>query len=256
MVIEQDGREPFTTAGDLLMLLTSEQTFTANLVYPDAVKTEIYGWTWVSDDDPFSSDYAWGATGQSLVGALPQEWSNTVVLGAAPSGANIQMGRAAFTRSVSPSHSWWSYPLDVLVPTGVEMQIAGSFILEQAPGFCRAVSIYIDGGNLVAFLQQSISVGAGNYNAWGNSTPVPGNSAGGENTSSGGASIPVYANSASPYRRTGSGIAPIGVGPGSVGTQIARFRNGGASEATYLDPTNYSSTYALTVKTRFGRLNS
>lgn len=250
------GRTAFTTAGNLLMFLTSEQTFTTSLVFPDVPKTEIYGWTWLSDDIPASSDYAWGATGQSLVGAQPQEWSNTITLGAAPSGANIHMGRAAFTRSASPSHSWWSYPIDVLVPTAVEMQIAGSFILEQAPGFCRAVSIYITGGNLVAFLQQSVGAGAGNFNAWGNSTPTAGDSAGGTNTSAGGASIPVYANSASPYRRVGSGTGTIGVGPGSVGTQVAAYNNGGSNQATYLDPTNYSSTYALTVKTRFGRLNS
>lgn len=256
-----DGRTAFSTEANLLMLLTSEQTFNATLSFPDVTKTEIYGFSWTSAYNPLEEDpdqaYAWGATGQSLVGALPQEWSDTVVLGAVPSGANIHMGRAAFSRTTSPSHNWWSYPLSMLVPSGVEMQIAGSFLLEQAPGFCRAASIYISDDNLIAYLQQSVGAGAGNYDTWGNSTPPALSSgAGGGNTSSGGASIPVYANDSSPYKKVGSGTGHNGFGPGSIGTQIAAYNNGNSQEAVYSDPTNYASTYALTVKTRFGRLNS
>lgn len=254
--ITDGARQVFATDANLLMLLTAEQTFSATLSFPDVPKTEIYGWEWVSNDIPLSSSYGWGATGQSLVGARPQEWNNTIVLGSVPAGANIHMGRAAFTRTAAPSHAWIGYPIEVAVPQSVEMQIAGSFILEMAPGFCRAASIYISGGNLVAYLQQSVGDGAGNFDSWGNAAPAAGDTAGGANTSAGGASFPVYWNNSSPYRKVGSGTGTIGVGPGSVGAQVAAYNNGGSQEATYSDPTNYASTYSLTVKTRFGRLNS
>lgn len=254
--ITDGSRQVFATDANLLMLLTSEQTFSATLSFPDVPKTEIYGWEWLSNNVPLTSTYGWGATGQSLVGARPQEWSNTVVLGSVPSGANIHMGRASFYRTAAPSHTWIGYPLAVLVPELVDIQIAGSFILEQAPGFCRAVSIYLDGGNLVAFLQQSVAAGAGNFDAWGDAAPAAGNTKGGENTSAAGQSIPVYWNNSSPYRKVGSGTGGLGVGPGNVTAQVNSYKNGGSNEATYSDPTNYAATYSLGVKTRFGRLNS
>lgn len=256
MSVVEGSRPVFSTLSNLLMLLTTEQTLSATLSFPDVPKTEIYGWEWVSLDNPFSSLYGWGATGQSLVGARPQEWNNTIVLGAVPAGANIHMGRAAFSRTAAPSHNWIGYPLGVLVPEAVEMQIAGTFLLEQAPGFARAASIYIDGGNLVAYLQQSVGDGAGNFDSWGDAAPTAGDSRGGANTSAAGPSFPVYWNNSSPYRKVGSGSASIGVGPGSVGVQVNSYNNGNSNEAVYSDPTNYASTYSLTVKTRFGRLNS
>lgn len=259
LVIRKDARVVLSTQGTLMQFLTNNVSFSANLVFPDVTKVEIYAWSWqvtYSLSAPVDQRYSYGATGQSLVGARPQEWTNTVVLGSVPSGADDFMGRASFNRTVSPSHDWWGNPINPLIPSNVPVQIAGSFLLEQQFGFARAATIMIVGGNLVAFLQQSVGPGAGNFISWGegDSVPTGQSSVGGENTSAGGRSIPVFANTSSPQVRTVSGATGSpNVGPGNAQTAVRQVRNGGSNEATYNDPTNYGSTYALNVSLRWGR---
>src|SRR5690606_16048208 len=91
----------------------------------------------------------------SCVGAMPQEWSNSIVLGPAPAGADIFVGRISLDRTVSPSHSWANESLTPRVPMGQSIQITGSLLLEQVRGFCRSLSVYISGGNLIVDMQQS-----------------------------------------------------------------------------------------------------
>lgn len=255
ILIRKDDRVVSTTDGSLMQFVTGITNFSANINFPDVPKREIYGFSWLSRYNFFEEVYRGDLSAHSFVGAAPQEWNNTIILGSVPNGADDFMGRISLTRTSSPSHSWWDSPMTVLPPQGVPIQLAGSILLEQQYGFARALTIQISGSNLIAFVQQSTGPGAGYQSSWGNASPpfaAPGN--GGTNTSVGGPSTPIYRSYSNPYYKVVTGFEgsdPVSIW--SVSGGMATYNKGGANQAVYSDPTNYSSTYSVNVSLRWGR---
>jgi hypothetical protein len=261
MVFERDGRRVATTGGTLLQFMTEEQTFSTNLSFPDANKTELYQWQYrvsrfVGDNFSVFREAA------NAVGARPQEWSNTITLGSAPAGADLVMGRVVLTRTTAPSHAWLGQTITPCIPQGVQIGLAGatSLVLEMALGICRAVTFSIQSGQLVALLQHSVGPAAGNFGSNG-VVPyaLPPNSTsdstrrGAINTCvGGGAALPVlYRNSLAEQQNYTSATSAGAVSGGQGFANRAQY--GGADALAYSDPTNYASTYSLTARVRFGR---
>ena len=246
--IWNEARVVATTDGTLVNFLTTEEVYSFNAAYPDVPKAEVYFWSWVSSYSSGAGEYGWGCTGIAAVGARPQEWSNTLVLGAAPAGADIFLGRAKLTRSVNPSHNWVNQPLVAPPFNDVWVPINGSMMLEEAWGFGRALSVYISGGNLVCFLQQTVGPAPGGFRSWGASSPQALSfSQGGENYSAN-PGIPVYSPTTAPGRKVSSGTTD-----NTFWIDFTKHHRDATDRATYSDPTNYASTYAVEVRGRFGR---
>jgi len=263
IVITNGARTVATTDGTLLQFLTTEQSISGSVSFPNANKVRLYQWQYGITRAPLDSFFVTRQAGNS-VGALPQKWTNQVTLAAAPSGADIFIGRVSLARTASPSHTWLAQPLSPVIPTGVAIPVNGgtSFLIEMGPGISRAFTIDIEGSNLVAKLDQSVGPAAGNFGTNGSMPPVwPPNStsdnfrAGAENTAVGGvAGIPIWWDLGSFVAEGGTYSGTIG--PGSVSAGIAwanALKLGGANEIPYSDPTNYGSTYALSISGRFGR---
>jgi hypothetical protein len=254
----------------LLQVLTAARVFSASITFPDAAKNQLYTWQYTTTRAP-GDNYHIGVACRTAVGARPQEWTQTVDLGAAPKGADLFIGRISLVRTASPSHTWLGQTISPFPVLADGVQIAGSMMVEQVMGFSRALTIDIagsdevietTGGRLVAILEHSVGPAAGNFGQQGNvpvavsNTSIPPNHtrSGVENVSASGvAALPVFWRDESPYNKseatTGSGL----FGPGEVAGFGNARRYGGAAAAAYDDPTNYSSTYALTVRGRFGR---
>ncbi len=251
IVVRKDARVVLATNNTLIQFLTNEQTFSANAVFPDVPKGEIYMLQW----NILYSASKWNFlfNNASCVGAQPQEWSNQIILGPAPAGADTFIGRASLNRTVSPTHSWANEALVPRVTQNQFFQLSGSVLLEQVRGFCRALTVYISGGNLVVDMQQSCGPISGNFVSWG-ILQENGNSLGGQNSVPSGAGK--YVLTASPgFTATGITDNWTTANPfiDSVMGTYAKMVNGGSSEAPYSDPTNYGATYAITVQGRFGR---
>lgn len=263
IVITNGARTVATTGGTLLQFLTASATYTTNLVFPDATKGELYQWQYAITRAP-GDNFAATRLARSTVGAKPQEWTNNIVLAAAPAGADIFIGRATLVRTVAPSHTWLGQTISPVIPQSVPIQInGGSMIVEGAIGITRSLTIDIDSGDLVAKLEHSVGPAAGNFNSQGTvppqvpSTSIPPNNvtSGSENVAVGGvAGFPVYWTDTAPYYiNDGQGFVGFPTGAAAAINFAAAARYGGASQATYSDPTNYSSTYSLSLTGRFGR---
>jgi len=262
LVVRQGSRITMTTAGQMVQFLTTEQTYTASLAFPDVTKGELYG---VQYDVDYSAGVGYGYDVQnvSAVGALPQEWSNTLTLGAVPSGADIFIGRATLTRTVSPTHNWLYGPINPRIPTGVAIQITGTFTLEEELGFGRQMSVYIaDGsstrpgtpGNLSVHMNQSVGPACGGAGDWGKALTPNESAIGGRNEFPSGGGILVYQNASSPYtKRINGSTSSFFAGPNNLIDRVSSMYNGQSNQAVYSDPTNYASTYSLTVQGRYGR---
>jgi hypothetical protein len=262
-VITNGDRTVATTNGTLLQFLTAEQAFTSTLTFPDINKSRLYQWQYRLTRAPFDQFFMVREAGNA-VGALPQEWSSSPVIASAPAGADIFIGRVLLSRTTAPSHTRLGQPLAPAVPTGVEIPLVGgtSMIVETGPGISRAMTFDIEGGNLVAKLQHSVGPAAGNFGTNGAMPPqVPPNSTndnfrrGAENVSASGVpALPVWWNASAPYFISEGTEFSTGIGPGGLAIGWAnRARYGGPDEAPYTDPTNYTSTYAVTIRGRFGR---
>ena len=260
MVIRYGDRRVATTGGTLLQFLSDEEVFSRDITYPDANKNEIYAWRYVSTRAP-GSNFALEILAQSVVGARAQEWETTHVLGPAPAGADLFLGRATLTRTIAPSHTWLGQTISPVVPQGVAVQSTGSILVEAALGISRTLTIDVDGGNLIAYLQHSVGPIAGDFGQWGTMPVSFAPTSTGDNTRDGGENtgtpaLPVYWRDTTPYRKTFQLIYEGTIGPGSIAEASGAAnatKQGGASDAVYADPTNYSSTYALMVRGRFGR---
>jgi len=252
LVVRQGSRITMTTAGQMVQFLTAEQTYTASLAFPDVTKGELYG---VQYDVDYSAGVGYGYDVQnvSAVGALPQEWSNTLTLGAVPSGADIFIGRATLTRTVSPTHNWLYGPINPRIPAGVGIQITGTFTLEEELGFGRQMSIYISGGNLVVELQQSVGPACGGAGDWGKPLTPNEDAIGGRNVFPSGGGILIYQNPSAPYSKSVNGSVSGFYPPFGLTTKVDPMYHGQSNAAVYSDPTNYASTYSLTVNGRYGR---
>lgn len=247
-----------TTGGTLLQFLTDQQTFSTTLSFPDANKGQLYtfsyGTTYAS-----GGNYATNVAFRTAVGALPQEWSDTIVLGDAPAGADIAVVHVVLSRIAAPSHAWLGQTLAPVFPQGVDIQLWGSMNLEMGPCITRGLTVDIVGGELVAIIDQTVGPEAGNFTTYGyipptEPTTVFDNFRGGtENVAPSGAGVPVWWSDSSPYSKIESGTWSGPLAPGNPTAFANDRRYGGSAAAYYDDPTDYSSTYSLTVKCRFGR---
>lgn len=271
-VITNGDRTVATTNGTLLQFLTAEQEFTGSISFPDATKNQLYSWAYFirrSASPDFESQFRGDVSWFSAVGARPQEWSSTVVLGAAPAGADLFVGRIVLSRTSAPSHTWAGQTISPVMPTGVQIQLGGSMLIELAPGLARALTIDVVPnanpslpGQLVASLQHSVGPAAGGFGQTGTvpavapttSIPPDNVNSGLENiTTSGVAALPVFWRLFAPYYNSGNVEGSGFQGQLAVGTYVNSCRYGGGRAAAYDDPTNYASTYSLTVRGRFGR---
>lgn len=263
MVITNGARTVATTGGTLLQFLTSEQSISGSISFPDANKVRLYQWQYRLSRRP-GDEFRMIREAGNAVGALPQEWSSQVSLAPALSGADIFIGRVALARTSGPTHAWLGQPLSPVLPMGVSIAITGatSLIMEMGPGISRAMTIDIEGDNLVAKLEQSIGPSAGNFGTNGNMPPsVPPNATsdsirtGAENTAVGGvAGLPVWWDLGAFVSQATEYVGLVG--PGGVGGAIPwanALKLGGANEIPYSDPTNYGSTYTVSIQGRFGR---
>ncbi|MBE7734551.1 hypothetical protein [Devosia faecipullorum] len=97
-------REVFNTAaGRLVNFLPSASTYTFTAGFPDALKGKIGFWYWESrwtlPHPEAPNRYGYHVLGAAAVGARPQKWTNIIVLGDAPPGANMFIGQARLTRT-------------------------------------------------------------------------------------------------------------------------------------------------------------
>lgn len=264
IVIRYGAREVATTGGTLLQFLTTEQTITGSVTFPNVTKTRLHMWMYNVLRAP-GDNFRVVHIAQNAVGAPPQEWSGDVILAAVPSGADIFIGRIQIAQTVAPTHSWLGQPLTPVVPAGVQMSLnsASTILVEMAPGISRALTIDIEGGNLVAKLQQSVGPAAGNFGQFGDwSQRIPPNSfppenvrQGAENTSaSGSPALPIWWDETTRHQVQINTVGIIDAGNAILDADLTRW--GGSQRdvfAPYSDPTNYISTYAITVRGRFGR---
>jgi hypothetical protein len=288
VIFTQNGRTVTTTDGTMVNLLPTPYEATINAVFPDVPKGKMYihGWDLVarSPTTADGSEYA-----RAHVTALPQEWSNTTVLTAVPPDVDFFAGRVRLNRTVSPSHPW-IYNLSnfpPMVKTNEWITLTGSFLLEQTVGFARALSIYVDGSNLVMHQQQSIGNTPGGWGTWGPdgepntfsaailSAMFPTHAEGGETiVMAGGQGWPLwYGGDTAPYFVSATYSAVGGYfnstipgangfytyAPGSPSFQQnfpAFMRLSSTVSATHAstnDPTNLSSTWQVEIHGRFGR---
>ncbi|SMQ65826.1 hypothetical protein SAMN06295905_1326 [Devosia lucknowensis] len=254
-----------TTGGTLLQFLTAQQTMSATLSFPDALKGQLYTFSY-GTTYAAGGNYRTNTACRTAVGARPQEWTQTIELGVAPAGADIAAVHVILNRTAAPSHTWLGQVLAPVFPMAQEIQLWGSMTLEMAPCITRGLTVDIVPnvdpslpGKLVAIIDQTVGPAAGNFTSYGHIPPtepstVFDNFRGGtENVAPSGAGVPVWWSDASPYSKVESGEWSGSLAPGSP-TVFARARQyGGAQAAAYIDPTNYASTYTLTAKVRFGR---
>ena len=261
IVITNGSRTVATTGGTLLQFLTDEQTFAANIDFPDPDKAQLYQFEYQIQRAPGDNYFAIRKA-RSSVGALLQEWSNTVVLGEAPEGADLFVGRASMVRTISPSHTWLNQNIAQVIPSGQYFQLTGSVLVEAAIGITRSMTVDVQGGNLVARLQHSVGPAAGNFRQIGTMPPASPDSAispnnitsGAENIVVGGGDVfPVWWTDTAPYYLN-EGEANPSVGPTGGSRLWCQYAAYGWPHAvSYTDPTDYSTRYAITVKGRFGR---
>lgn len=254
------SRTVLRTDGTLLQFLTSSQSYSANLNWPDATKSELYQWeygiTRASGGNFNATRFA-----RSVVGARPQEWSNNVVLGAIPTGADCFFGRVILNRTIAPSHTWITQTITPMIPQNVAIEIgpgSGSMIIEAAAGIIRSCTIDIVGSNLVARLEQSVGPAAGNFGQEGTNPPaVPASSippnnfvSGSENVAVSGAGLPVYWQDVAPYY-VNDALATTNATAAVLHSWNAQY--GRSAQVSYSDPTDYASRYSLSLSGRFGR---
>lgn len=261
MVITYGGRTVSSTDGTLLQFLSSEVEYTFNLSFPDANKGQIYLFGGSIQRAP--GDNFFGIRrAQSMVGALPQEWSNTATIAAKVAGADLFVGRFSATRTVSPTHTWMTQTITPLIPTGQFVQInGGSAIVEAAAGICRSITFDVDASNLIVKQQQSVGPVAGGFGSSGvpiaiPSTSIPPNNitSGFENIGVSGEAFPVWWSSSAPYY-IDEGVPSVGGTPPGRTSQVFanNARYGNPNAVPYLDPTDYTSTYSFTLRGRYGR---
>lgn len=261
LVIDYNGRRVATTGGTLLQFLAAAQTFTTSISFPDANKVQLYTWQGSIQRAASPTRYNAIRSAQSWVGARPQEWTDTVILGSAPAGADLFIGQAKLVRTNAPSHTWVGQTISPVIPQNVAIQLTGSMLIEMAPGLCRSMTVDIVGGDLVAILEHSVGPAAGNFTTYGAvpvqapSSSIPPNNVniGIENVAPSGAAFPAYHNANAPNFINESQEYTGALAEFSAVAFADDGRYGKPHAATYSDPTDYTSTYSLVVNGRFGR---
>lgn len=258
MRITYGARTVLATDGTLINLLPTSMDIseTFNIVFPDFTKDYVYNWRHAFDYFSLGAQIGY-ASGCATALTIPkQDFSQETVIRAAPTGADIFVGKITFTRTAAPSHSWNAETIDPLQPMGVVIPfVSGSLLMEAKFGMVRACSVYVSGGQLRLHRQQSVSEPPGGWGLYGTSfnaisrTPTVGS--GGENVFLSQPGIPVLqfdSRSAPGFQQNWSAIA-------QSYDQRARRGNGGAYVCSVPNPANYNygSTYQAVLTGSFGR---
>jgi hypothetical protein len=235
-----------TTDGTLVCFLPTVQSFAPTLTFPDVAKDICYYWSG-SVVSIGGSPNQQGQACSCLITALPEETASDTVLMAAPAGADFFMGRIKISRTGAPSHSWMGRSLGVLPVQSQWMSIPGAFsaLVESEVNLARAMHVFIDSGNLILRMEQSIGPPPGGYGPFPTMTDGITHWHEGELVFNLATGTPVYLRDQK----------SIGYSPGgSFFTGPSRtFRRTGGSPCATNDVTNYSSTYAVNIEGRFGR---
>lgn len=245
------SREVISNAGKMVNFLPPAEDFTTtfNVVFPDFSKDYLYTYSHVFDHGALAGQVAMDSSCGTFITVVPQEYSTTTNLDTVPTGADIFIAEIRLTRTAAPSHSWGGSSIDPLPPMGTWIPFNGSILMEAELGMVRAFSLYISGGNLVLHRQQSVSTAPGGYGSWGTTYSwLSGNDgSGGSNTHGGTAGIPVV-----PITVVN---VPVVYYTPNIGTpnRDARTEQGGPNACSTSLSTNFSSTYQVEIRGKYGR---
>jgi hypothetical protein len=244
--ITNGARQVFNTDGKIVNLLPGKQFHTFSATFPDPEKNWIRWFDWENGYNSLNDTYRVIAVEQPATTVVKQEYNSAPVVIASQTGADFFMGLVSVSRTKAPSHNWRNRSLFVLVPTGVYMNLVGSLILEQAPGFCRALHVYLSGSSLVYRVQQSVGNPPDGWGWTGYQQPAPLFARSGFHVGHGGKrGLPVWMNTS---RRKESDKSYSGSNPTFSGWDAIK----GTTNVD--DPTDYSSVYQVNVYGQFGRV--
>lgn len=240
--------------GTMAMLIEAIDVSDIEVSFPSPVMDYAYCYRHFQDYQfglDGSDNYFKASFGQVIFTALPEETKLTQVVQAAPAGADVFFGQVRLTRTKDPSHSWNDAPLFVIPQVEQWITWSGSALVEAALGFARAIDIYITGGNLVIRRQQSVSTPAGGYGSWGDAigNPQLQDRLGGETLYNVAPGVPALKITSSPYRKSSTSTQTTSGLPS--GFQI--HRRSGSDPCSTVDPSDYSSIYAIDIRGYFGR---
>jgi len=247
LVITSGTRTVSTTDGNLVNLLPTTEAYNVNITYPDFTKDYAYNWWYYLDYDSLSGVYVRRNGCKSAISVIPQEWTQTTILGAAPPGADFFALKTKISRTTAPS-LWGGSTIEVRLKENQWIPFTGSALLETEVGMARSVSIFISSGNLILEQRQSISVPPGGFQWYGDPGPtaLAPSSIRGEEWVYGtakGLSILTVEDRASP----GSTRS------GSIVSWEDDYRLGNANACSLVDPTNFTSIYNVQINGQFGR---
>jgi hypothetical protein len=254
--IVYSGRTVLDTAGNLINLLPSaydiSQTF--NCVFPDFTKDYVYTWSWINDYTSLGNSVAQDSACSSSVAIPKQDFEQVTNIVAAPTGADVFVGRVRLNRTSSPSHTWGGSTIQPLQKMNEWIPfVSGSLLMEAELGMARAMSMYVSGGQLVLNREQSVSNPPGGFGSWGGPAynwVSPADGSGGENVYGSAQGIPVA-------QIDNQNVSPNIYSPANsplVPSYDTRTRLGGSNACSIsLAGYNYGSTYQVELVGAFGR---
>lgn len=276
IVITTSGRQVLDTSGNLVMGLPAANDYgsiaspqTVTVTFPDFTKDWLYNGRYKCHYNG-GGQYTLSERGDAFISALPQEWSATTILTAAPTGANFFAAKVRINRTTAPANTWNGQTMGVKPVQNKWITYSGSMLLEAEIYMSRSFSLYLDSGNLVLHQQQSISTGPG-YVAntvvdntaasmgYGTLPIAPGGGAPPTQQDAGewsygstvGNAVFANATTTTSYNETPTaGTAPALLGRCSRTTGNAFV---GSLAASVTDTTNYSSIYTVDIAGKFCR---
>lgn len=256
MKITLGSRTVMTTDGTLINLLPPSQdvNITFSVSFPDFSKDYVYNWQHFFSYG--GGNVAYNSACAVAVTIPAQEWAQETNILAAPSGADIFVGRLSAIRTVAPTHGWNGEDLTPLQPMGVVIPfISGSLLMEAKLGMARAMSIYVAGGQLKLHRQQSVSTPPGGWGLYGDQYNAisPNSGSGGENVNGGAQGLPVLQTATktlTSYTRSG------GIGAPSYDERARRTASVSGHDPCplpNLSVYSYATAYSVTLTGAFGR---
>jgi len=235
-----------TTNGTLVCLLPTVHYFNPSLTCPDLSKDICYLWTG-SVRSVGGGPAQQGESCACFITALPEERVTDTVLMAVPAGADFFVGRISIGRTTAPSHSWMGRTLDVLPPQWQWMSIPGAFsaLIESDINMSRAVHVYIEGGNLIMRMEQSVGPAVGGYGTFPVLTDALTYHHQGSFSRDSQNGTPIYLRDQKAFGYSAGGSF--------IGGSSTNYRRTGSNPCATNDVTNYQSIYDVQVVGRFGR---
>lgn len=257
--VQFGSRTVLRTDGRMFALLPTVHTFDDVVVdYPDPPKGWVYGWRGRSDygfnPSPSEPDsYAQSQNAKVWFTRLPTDSEISYPLIAAPPGANFFAGFVKMTRTLAPTHQWYLRDVVPLQKQDAWIPWIGSGEMEAGFAMARALHLVIEGGNLCLVAQQTVGAPVGGSSrSWGHYPSIFVNGIdreGGLFQNSGTPGLIVWFSTSSPYQKSASRTVNTDGSPAQYITQ----QRGQADQCTTTDPTNYRSTYSVSVMGQFGR---